>query len=904
MKLMVRNGEKIQAFVVKVLLLLTCMSTMVPAEPYLNGSQARAFIGGRTGKIVYLKSLIKQIYFIDFSDSVLTEKKVSDDPYCWSPMIHPDGSRIVYESQSNIYIRYLQENSTQRFLVYSGIPKNGLSLEPHWWIHPKTGDEYIIYCTGDIAELEWPPKSGQTYIQKINKTTNLPDGPPSTLLPFNMASGRSKNGLWGATSHHSTGMYKLYADKVDNAFFSGKNWQDSAGWGACNGSISPSKDPLRQNRMMHLNSYLALPSGEIFENHKAIVIRSWDDPDLSHPLTVIGIPGIHSNNDSSGNLFWDHSEWATDEEYFTGIGTKVIENWDSTDIYMGRINYTGESQIKRVLKSFHGQYPHIWIKDGVLPAKIRLGRTELNFISLKKDSAGPVAQTLDVTNAGDGTLPLLEIGKLPAWLKVTITGGGTNTPKLVNTVDRSQVIPGDYSALVKVTFGQMADSALYTVRLKYSDPILTSLRAEPLSVELLPGDTIRFRVEALDQIGQPLSPQPILNWTALNALAISGEGLVKADSSIWKRFSFRATSGALACTTSVFICKKRLRIDAGAVKDSVPAGWITDEAFASAWPKATQSASKVKLDSVKGRAPEAVYRSVRYPLGAYQFDSLANGRYIVRLHFSSTLPGRAVSPTGMGVKAEGLRVLDNYSLPVRPDSGIKGETRELQVTVSDGNGLKLEFEGSADAVALSGLEIFDVGMLSIELKSPQGGETVYIGDSLHVRWQTDDLITSVGIQFSPDSGKTWIPVTRRSAVNLGQPTWADYPWVIPDSLDGFSLASEKCLLSVYDYFGTDRDRSDKTFSVKIKEVINLRPLMHRAEAVQLKVTPGNLVFEIRNPGHYLASLTDMQGHMSRASQIKGPGFFTLPTTALRKGVYYFALRGADFSMAQLVTILE
>src|SRR5690349_16496223 len=61
----------------------------------VTGPEARAFLGGRTGKLVYLKTQLKQIYYLDLSDSVLVERKVADDAYCWSPMIHPDGSRIV-----------------------------------------------------------------------------------------------------------------------------------------------------------------------------------------------------------------------------------------------------------------------------------------------------------------------------------------------------------------------------------------------------------------------------------------------------------------------------------------------------------------------------------------------------------------------------------------------------------------------------------------------------------------------------------------------------------------------------------------------------------------------------------------------------------------------------------------
>ncbi|MDB5103766.1 MAG: hypothetical protein JWP91_1455 [Fibrobacteres bacterium] len=905
--------------IAKTALTAACLAASSSAAPDLTGPEARAFLGGRTGKIAYLKNQLKQIHFIDFSDSVLIEKKVSDDAYCWSPMISPDGKRIVYESQASIYIRVLEENSKDRFLIYSGIPTNGQSLEPHWWVNPKTGEEYILFCTGNVADVEWPPKSGQTYMQKI--VANQPSGPLLTLLPFMMASGRSKNGLWGATSHHSTGMYKLYADKVENAFFGSTNWQDSGGWGACNGSISPSKDPLRQNRMMHLNSSLATAGGENFENHKAIIIRTYADKGVASPLWVMGIPGVHCNNDSSGNLFWDHSEWSTDEDYFTAVGSKVIENWTEADLYMGRINLAGESQIRRVLKGGGlNHYPHLWIKDGVLPAKINLGRSALSFVSLKKDTANPAPDTLAVSNGGDGTLPALTIGVLPSWLKVSVLANGGNAPKLVNRVDRAGLALGEYSATVKVSFGQGADSASYLVKFKYADPVLTSLRASPMNPVLRSGDTVRFQAVALDQTGAPLAPQPAISWEALDALPISAGGLVTGDSSHWSRYAFRASAGAVACTTHVQIARFLVRVDAGAAKDSVPAGWISDavlDASPDASPavkgarEAAAAALKVDLRTAADSAPSQVYRTIRRPSGAYAFDSLPNGRYAVRLHFVSAFPpaSGAAPAAGLAVKLEGVRLLEDYRLPARPDTsggnpyGLKGETRELQTTVGDGDGLKIEFEGASGDVAIAGLEVFDIGAIPISLKSPNGGETYHVGDTLHVRWDTDGFISSVGIQISPDSGKKWIPVTRRSAINQGQAGWGDYGWAIPDSLDGYSLATDKCLLSVYDYFGSDRDRSDRAFTITDIGT-GLRRALPAAGLPDARFEGGRLAISLPRPGHYRASLIDLRGRIAASVEGRGPGALSLPLSGLNRGVYRLAITGEGLQVVRRITMMD
>ena len=887
------------------LLLAVLLGATLPVRAAVDvtGAEVRAFLGGRTGKIAYIKNQLKQIYFLDLSDSLLTERKVSDDAYCESPMISPDGTRIVYESQAGIYVRFLQENSSQRFPIYSGIPTNGQSLEPHWWINSKTNEEYILFCTGNVADLTWPPKSGKTYMQKI--VGNKPSGPLLTLLPFMMASGRSKNGVWGGTSHHSTGMYKLYADSVQDAFFSATNWQDSGGWGACNGSISPSDDPARQNRLMHLNSYLAPAGGEIFENHKAIVIRSYADKDINSPIWYMGIPGIHCNNDGSGNLFWDHSEWSTNEDFFTAVGSKEVENWAEADVYIGRINWTGENRILRILNGGGLNYhPHLWVKTGASPAKIMLERTAIDFVSLKKDPHDPRADTVGVANAGDGILPALQIGGLPGWLKVAILANGTNAPKLVNTVARAALDPGEYSATVKVSFGQGADSAAYHVRFKYSDPVLTSLRAWPRNAVLGRNDTLRYQALALDQTDAPLSPQPDIGWEALDSLPITPDGLIAADTLWHVRRAFRARAGAVVCTTYAVVAKSILRVDAGAAADSTAPGWFADTgSFAPAGGGVRETAPmNIPIAAGEDAAPAQVYRTLRRPSGDYRFAALPNGRYGVRLHFASVFPGAVSSSGKLDVTLGGVRILEGYQLPVRPDTGIATDMRELQTTVSDGKGLKLGFEGAAADVALAGLEVYDIGSLPIALATPNGGEVARIGDTLRIKWAADGYVTSVGIQISPDSGKSWIPVTRRSSVNQGQAGWGDYSWVIPDSLDGVSLASKVCMVSVYDYFGSDRDRSDQVFTILAGETRIATP-PRSAPRFAARWLPGRIEV-ILPPGYTAASLIDPQGRSRALSRQSGSSAFVVGTEGMPKGVYFLRLSGARRSQAIPVPNLD
>jgi len=869
------------------------------AAPDITGPEARAFLGGRTGKIVYLKNQLRQMYFIDLSDSILVERRIAEDAYCISPQIHPDGSRVLYETEASVFIRTLEEGSAQRVLVAKSTPMSGVSLEPHWWIHPKTGDEYVIFSTGNVNEAEWPPKSGMTYIQKVEKGTGRPVGSALTMLPFAMSGGRSKDGTWGATSHHTTGMYKFQPEKVENAFFASTNWMDAGALMACNASISPSKDPARQNRMMHLNSGVVVGGGRTIENHKAILIRSWNDAGTDSPFWYMGIPGDRSNDDGSGNLFWEHPEWSNDEDYFTAVGSKIVEGYAEADLYVGRISYAGDSQIRRVLKGGGiNHYPHLWIKDGLRPARIRLEKTALAFVSLKGDSAGPAPDFVVVKNDGDGTLPPLAVGKLPAWLDVAVLGNGTNSPRLVVSVDRDSAGIGDHQATVKVAYGQLADSASFTVRFKYSDPVLTVLKAVPAKAVLLPGDTLRLEARGFDQTGAPF-PLPSLTWKALDSMPLPSSRVVRAESSqIWNSYRFQASaSGGPACTVTVVVASVHLRVDAGASGDSLPEGWIADTSggHAAAWD------GRLEYGTVSDPAPEAVYRTTRTYLSPQEFSGLRDGRYAVRVHFVGARPdGNGSLPVTLLL--EGMRLIEDFHLPPSRDSAEPIAVREVQVSVTDGNGLRIELESEVLGMLVAGIEIWDLGPPPIAITYPRGGETFRVGDTLRIAWETDGFITSAGIQFSRDSGKRWIPITRRSSVNLGQPEWGDYPWIIPESLDGVSLACDQCLLSVYDYFGTDRDRSNIPFRITAGGTSVKRA--PAAENPRVIASGGRFLILAPRPGAWRAALVDAAGRTAARTDWRGPSPGSLPRQGLPRGVYRLAIEGPGLRWSSLISILD
>ena len=800
---------------------LLFLSVWVSARPLVTGPELRAFLGGRTGKIVYVQNKITwRIYYIDLDDSILTER-----PLYWvaaaNPMISPDGSRVLYEKGGGIYIHELSDSSTVEYLVAQVPPGSWSSLEPHWWVHPQTGAEYVTYTTGDLLDGSWPPTSGQSFIVRI--TGNIPVGPPTQLFPYMMSTGRSRDGKWAGTSHHSTGLYRLDSNRVDTAFLEAKNWL-SPGQGllACNGSISTSRNPARMNRIMHLTSGTGSANGILYDNHKAVFIRSWDDPDIDHPFWYLGIPGDNCNNDSSGNIFWGYPEWSTDEEYLTAVGSQDVDPVDSSDLYVVRINETGPNRILRVLQGDGLHFaPHLWIKNGVLPARIRLDQNALAFNAFRQDSVDPAPDTIRVSNSGDGILPILTVA-IPAadtgWLKINVMDNGTNAPGLAVQVSHLNLLPGNFSSRVTVSYGQGFDSAFFTVTFLYSDPVLTQLVPRPRTAVLLPNDSLRLTASPFDQTGAPFPASYTLTWSGSPGLQISSGGLITTDSGqLFQTFSAYGTANGVACTVSVVVVPVRQRFTADSTLS--PLGWMPDRGLVSA-PLRSQTDTAVSMSSLIDPAPAAAYRTYRL-----NPDSLIlpapNGRYHIRLHFSNA-DSSSPPASNLTISLEG-RSLGTYSIPPKPAGGISVLIVEADVTVADGNGLRALFNSGLGSFGLSAIEYYAFAPTPVLVLSPNGGDLLTQGDSLIVRFSADtSWVRSVGVQLSIDSGRTWMQLTRTRSVRVGDADWGRFAYALPDSLDGNSLVSNRCMISVYEYYGLDRDRSDAVFRIAAR-AIAVRP---------------------------------------------------------------------------------
>jgi hypothetical protein len=105
---------------------------------------------------------------------------------------------------------------------------------------------------------------------------------------------------------------------------------------------------------------------------------------------------------------------------------------------------------------------------------------------------------------------------------------------------------------------------------------------------------------------------------------------------------------------------------------------------------------------------------------------------------------------------------------------------------------------------------FKIG--NIQLTSPNGGEVWQAGSTKNITWTNSVNVTSVMIEYSTNSGTTWIPISLSVPASS-----TPYSWSIPDS-----ISSSSAVVRVSDAFSNLQinDASDLSFTISSLKVIS------------------------------------------------------------------------------------
>lgn len=113
------------------------------------------------------------------------------------------------------------------------------------------------------------------------------------------------------------------------------------------------------------------------------------------------------------------------------------------------------------------------------------------------------------------------------------------------------------------------------------------------------------------------------------------------------------------------------------------------------------------------------------------------------------------------------------------------------------------------------------------LLAPVGGEKLFIGDTLTVKWALQghgvDEVNAVNVLLSPDSGATWINLTP-SITPADLLIWTKFPWPVKESITHLGIThplkdNAKILFKIMQYSTADANKiavTKKTLTIAAK----------------------------------------------------------------------------------------
>ena len=199
----------------------------VPAK----GQLERLFGGVKAKYFLFeVKGEERTVSVVDFSAPQLKSEKLFAHKYGatygGAPSVSKDGTRLTYLDGNEIVISELKKDAPNRTVFSTS------GFDPCWWVHPKTGDEYIIWAStpcdteqegtgerGRSTKTIAEGIKGKTFIRKVKKGTCQPDGPVKTLSDtYAFRCGRSADGKYICTGQPGWGIAELKPDAVEDAF--------------------------------------------------------------------------------------------------------------------------------------------------------------------------------------------------------------------------------------------------------------------------------------------------------------------------------------------------------------------------------------------------------------------------------------------------------------------------------------------------------------------------------------------------------------------------------------------------------------------------------------------------------------------------------------------------------------
>lgn len=241
----------------------------------------------------------------------------------------PDGTRVAYPAAGNkICVRRFAKDGPDLQVI-------GAGQKPSWWIHPQTGDEYLIWAGrwGNDNNI-----SGKTFIRKMKKGTCAPDGDMKVLIPnYNLGEGRSPDGQWICGVQPGCALAKFKDPlAMENAVVE-IVWSQKR---CCNGCISP--DP-KLSGIFHYEDVL----------HNRISFSPGEFSPGKVQLEDIPPPPPHRK------IMW--VRWSNDPDYITGAPS-LQDDYERPWTHEGFIYQRSKKRWVKYATGAGGT--HLWVGGG------------------------------------------------------------------------------------------------------------------------------------------------------------------------------------------------------------------------------------------------------------------------------------------------------------------------------------------------------------------------------------------------------------------------------------------------------------------------------------------------------------------------------------------------------------
>jgi hypothetical protein len=556
--------------------------------------------------------------------------------------------------------------------------------------------------------------------------------------------------------------------------------------GGCQGTVSPNGQYVTRNLSGHTEA-------DIHDHASGSVVKT-----ITCPTGEFNMHRFSHHSDDWVVFTVDGDEaylcdWRNDRSYALGGGAPF-------DYYPGDISTTSP--------------------------RLSLSATELSFTGeLGQSASNPSEARITATNGGAGTMDRVSISGAPSWLSVTIDDSDPNAQVLTNTVDATSLTTEQtYTADITATAANADPStARYTVEfIVAAQPVFTSIVIDPPSATVQPGGGVVFTAEALDQHGNAMTSQPTFSWSVDGGGTMDGATFTAGQD---KGGPYTVTASATIdgvaneATAAVTIADYHLKVNCGNNTYDV-AGWERDDAYITEGGSDYTWGGTIDVTGVTNAAPPDVYKSVLHTDHTYLFGGVPNGSYTLRLHLSDHFENRT-----MTYIAEGVTILENFDIVTEAGGTDKALVKDLQVTVSDGNGLELQCLGNGNDVFEGGIEIIGATATDpLVVQYPNGGETLGVGETVTITWAGDcNELVGVELHLSVDGGMNWLPINTDGDVNCGTEMWESYTWTILEQIDGTSLVSEQCYLRIKEYNGPAEAYSAGAFTIESSGATLLKP---------------------------------------------------------------------------------